>query len=182
MAKGVITVMRRTSPFLIDVSELLRRPGSSKELRFAAPIGDAGVPLATVAADADVAFDLRLESLVEGIRVRGTARPPVRVECARCLKVLDADPSVEIDDLFVIGASRDDDDVFAIEDDTIDLEPAIRDAVMLALPVNPLCREDCRGLCTTCGADRNDVDCGHSEQRVDVRWEALARLRERMEG
>ena len=66
---------------------------------------------------------------------------------------------------------------YQIVDDHIQLEPVVRDAVLLAMPVNPVCKPDCKGLCPECGADRNVTDCGHAGGRVDLRWEPLKQLR-----
>ncbi|MFN2614271.1 MAG: DUF177 domain-containing protein [Actinomycetota bacterium] len=180
MAKEVLTAVRKNSPFRIDVSELLRRPGSSRRVEFRAPLDAVELPLTRVTRGSEVEFDLALESLVDGIHVRGTATAKLDLGCRRCLRATTGSLTTEVDELFV-ARPVDGEDCFPIVDDAVDLEPAVRDAVVLALPSNPLCREDCKGLCPSCGADRNENDCGHTEEHIDIRWEALARLRERME-
>lgn len=60
---------------------------------------------------------------------------------------------------------------------TFDLAPALREAVLLAVPPSPLCGEGCKGLCLTCGQDLNQGDCGHAQARLDPRWEALKKLK-----
>lgn len=60
---------------------------------------------------------------------------------------------------------------------TLDLAPALREAVLLAVPPSPLCDEACKGLCLACGQDLNQGDCGHAQRRVDPRWEALQKLK-----
>jgi uncharacterized protein len=180
MAKGVITAVRGTPPLTVEVSDLLGRPGSTRPIRVRTALPGLALPLARVADDTELDLDLAAESLVDGIHVRGTVRGDLELECRRCLRAFSQPASVPVDELFVPG-EEEGEDAFPIVDDTIELEPAIRDAVLLALPPNPLCREDCRGLCPTCGADRNQVDCGHTDDSPDIRWEALARLRERLE-
>jgi len=88
---------------------------------------------------------------------------------------------VEVDELFLHRGEGHEGETYEIAGETIDLVPLVRDAIVLALPMNPLCRADCKGLCPVCGADRNRVDCGHTGERVDIRWGPLAGLREQME-
>ena len=64
-----------------------------------------------------------------------------------------------------------------MQGDLIDLEPDLRDALVLALPVNPVCREDCPGLCPECGEAWDDLPADHSHQQVDSRWAALEKLK-----
>ena len=178
MAKDVLTAVRGAPELSLDVSELLRRPGSTRTLVFARAVDGLALPLARVKDGSELAFDLRLESLVDGIHVRGTVAGELDEQCRRCLRAFDAPIAVDLDGLFEGGGEG---DSYPIVSGGIDLEAAVRDAVVLALPLHPLCREDCAGLCPTCGADRNTGDCGHHDEHEDVRWEALARLRERLE-
>ena len=73
--------------------------------------------------------------------------------------------------------TTDEDEVGRMQGDLIDLEPDLRDAVVLALPNHPLCREDCPGLCPECGVHWDDLPADHSHQQVDPRWAALDRLK-----
>lgn len=145
---------------------------------------------ATVPAGSDLALDLRLESVVEGVLVSGTASAQVRGECSRCLEPVADEVTVDLAELFgyppTDGRGRvvahDGDEADPAEDeptlvgDLLDLEPTLRDAVVLALPVAPLCRDDCPGLCPDCGARLAD-DPGHRhDDQVDARWVALAGL------
>ncbi|MFM9134454.1 MAG: YceD family protein [bacterium] len=144
-----------------------------------------GVALARVPPGTDVELDLRLESVVEGVLVTGTAAYEVAGDCARCLDPVSYDEEAEFTELFAYPATdargreidegeADEEAPSRIEGDIIDLEPVVRDAVVLRLPIAPLCREDCPGLCATCG-ERLD-DPGHVHEEIDPRWEALARL------
>jgi uncharacterized protein len=126
----------------------------------------------------DLVLDLRLESVSEGVLVSGTARVMLTGECARCLDPLTEELEVDIQQLFVYPGNEidedDEDDVIGrLVDDYIDLEPLLRDAVVLALPLAPVCREDCPGLCPDCGARLADVDPGHGHELADPRWAAL---------
>jgi len=124
-------------------------------------------------------LDLRLESVMEGVLVSGTVRGRAAGECVRCLEDVSLDVETELQELFVYPgrtpAGEDDEDLREFEDDLIDLEPALRDAVVLALPFQPVCREDCPGLCSECGARLAD-DPGHRHDSADPRWAALQGL------
>jgi uncharacterized protein len=120
---------------------------------------------------------LRLEAVMEGVLVSGTVSAPLAGECGRCLEPVTSSIEVDLQELYAYPESdATEDEVSRLDGDFLDLEPALRDAVVLALPLTPLCREDCGGLCVVCGARRDDVDCGHDEAPVDVRWAALTDL------
>jgi uncharacterized protein len=142
---------------------------------------DLGVALIRVPQGADLSLDLRLESVTEGVLVSGTISGPVEGECGRCLVEINDSLVVEVQELFAYEDSAtdettDEDEVGRIQDDLIDLETTLRDAVVLALPINPLCREDCPGLCPDCGARRDDLPADHTHEQVDPRWAALSKL------
>jgi DUF177 domain-containing protein len=166
------------SGLVLDTHELGRRSGAMKVVRTSveAPadlgIGVIGVPLGSL-----VELDLRLESVVEGVLVSGSATVEVRGECVRCLGDVSDELEVAIQELYVYpGVEPDDDLASRLEGDLIDLEPLLRDAVVLDLPFQPLCRDDCSGLCVDCGANLND-DPGHRhEAGLDSRWDALRAL------
>ena len=124
---------------------------------------------------------------MEGVLVSGTARTVATGECARCLEPLTLDLEVTFQELFTYPAADGDDgadddgatseaagDVHLLDGDLLDLEPVLRDAVVLALPLAPLCREDCPGLCAECGARLADAGPGHGHgDGTDPRWAAL---------
>ena len=129
---------------------------------------------------AAVELDLRFEAVMEGVLVSGTARAPLAGECARCLDPLDDDTVVDIQELYFyrdrVPEGEDSATAHVVIDDMIGLEPALRDAVVLGMPQVPLCRDDCPGLCSECGARLAD-DPDHEHDEVDPRWAALAELR-----
>ena len=120
---------------------------------------------------------------MEGVLVTGEASAALAGECARCLEEIRDPLTVDFQELFVYDDSRDhrrgddeDDETSVLHDDLRDLEYVLRDAVVLALPFQPLCREDCPGLCTECGARlADDPDHAH-EAAIDPRWATLAQL------
>lgn len=166
-------------PLVLDVRELGRRPGSMRPVRRTAPApDDLGLELARVAPGAPLALDLRMEAVVEGVLVSGTVTAPVSAECGRCLDPVDTEITVDIQELFAYpdsatDATADADEVRRLAGDHIDLEPVVRDAVVLGLPLSPLCRPDCRGLCPTCGVRWDDLPADHTHETLDPRWAAL---------
>ena len=164
-------------PLVLDVRELGRRPGSMKPVRTSVPAPvDLAVEMARVPAGSPLELDLRLESVVEGVLVSGT----VAAECARCLTAVTDEVTADVQELFAYAestteATTEDDEVFSLVGDLIDLEPVVRDAVVLALPLAPVCRDDCRGLCPECGVAYDDLPGDHThEAPIDPRWAALA--------
>ena len=178
------------APLVLDTRELGRRPGSQRTvtLTVEAP-AELGIEILGVPEGSQVMFDLRLEAVMEGVLVTGTASADLEGECARCLEPIEDDFSIDIQELFLYDDSRegsakskddsgDDEetDVRRTEGDLIDLEPVLRDAVVLALPFQPLCQDDCPGLCTECGARLADDPDHRHEEPVDPRWAALQDL------
>ena len=167
-----------TKPLVLDTRELGRRPGSMREVRFPAPAPEAlGGELIGVPAGADIDLDLRLESVMEGVLVSGTATAPLSGECGRCLESVDDTLTVDLQELFAYADGNDEDEETSrMEGDLLDLEPVLRDAVVLALPLTPLCTEDCAGLCVDCGERLDDLPEDHAHQAPDPRWAALQAL------
>ena len=171
------------APLVLDTRELSRRPGSQREVTLTVPAPtELGIEVLHVPEGASVELDLRLEAVMEGVLITGSATADLEGECVRCL-----DPIVErldvrfqelyfYDDLKNQAPAEEDDDVSMLRDDLLDLEPLLRDAVVLALPFQPLCEDECPGLCTECGASyKEDPDHTH-EAPIDPRWAALTAL------
>ena len=166
------------SGLVLDTRDLGRRAGAMKVVQTTvqAP-ADLGIAVIGVPPGSPVELDLRLESVIEGVLVTGTATVDVRGECVRCLTEISDTLEVDVQELFVHPESEaTEEEASRLEDDLVDLEPLLRDGVVLDLPFQPLCREDCQGLCVECGADLND-DPDHSHAvAIDPRWEKLRRL------
>ena len=182
------------NPLVFDTHELGRRPGALQRLSrtIDAPkdLGLQGV--IGVPEGAPVQLELRLESVMEGVLVTGTARAQAQGECVRCLEPLELDLEADFQEMFSYpdaddrgrpkaepaddaGESAENEDRLFIEDGLFDLEPVLRDAVVLALPMQPVCQDDCPGLCSECGARLAD-DPDHHHDAVDIRWAALQGL------
>lgn len=168
--------------FVFDMRSLSRQPGSYRdETRTVSAPGGIGAGLAEVPQGAHVSLDLRFEAVSEGVLVTGSAVAPLAGECSRCLDPLASEMEVSIQELYRYlpepGEDDDDGEERFLDGERLDLEPAFRDAVVLALPLSPLCRDDCPGLCPECGARLADAgpDHGHGEN-TDPRWGALRQL------
>ncbi|MFP8964032.1 YceD family protein [Streptomyces nanhaiensis] len=177
------------SPLVLDTRELGRRPGALKEFSRTVPApADLGIEVIGVPQGSPMELDLRLESVMEGVLVTGTARARLKGECVRCLEPLEQECEADFQEMFSYpdaddrsryadtGDDAEDEETFRLEGDLLDLEPVLRDAVVLSLPLQPVCQEDCPGLCPRCGARLAD-DPGHDHnEAVDIRWAALEGL------
>ena len=170
------------APLVLDTRELGRRPGSQRKQSLSAPApADLGIEVLRVPEGSPVDIDLRLEAVMEGVLVTGTASAGLEGECVRCLEPIRDGVEVDLQELFVYEESDTASDVedagaSRLEGDLLDLEPLLRDAVVLSLPFQPLCQDDCPGLCTECGARLAD-DPGHQhDEPIDPRWAALVEL------
>lgn len=168
-------------PLVLHTRELGRRAGSMLAVRRTVPApDDLGLELVRVPPGAPVALDLRLESVVDGVLVSGTATAATEGECARCLTPVAGEITVDLQQLYAYPDDREsgaenDEEVDVLHGDLLDLEPALRDAVVLALPMAPLCGPDCRGLCPDCGQRLDDLPADHGHgSAVDPRWAVLA--------
>jgi len=174
-------------PLVLDVRELGRRPGSMRRARLTAPApGDLGTELIGVSRGAELALDLRLEAVMEGVLVSGSVRAPLVGECARCLDPFRDEVVVDVQELYAypdaraqitaMGEGSDEDPMPQLEGDLLDLEPVVRDAVVLALPLSPLCTPDCAGLCAGCGERLDELAEDHAHEQTDPRWAALGSM------
>ena len=161
-----------TRPFVVEVAALRRQPGSRRHVVAAAPLFGLEVSGSRIDPDADVVFDAVLESVSGGILVSGTVRAPWHGACRRCLEEAKGELVAEICELCL---ELEDEDSYRVTGDLLDLAPLARDACILELPLAPLCTADCRGLCPSCGANRNLEPCGCGVSS-DPRWASLAAL------
>ena len=167
-------------PWRVELRELGRRAGSMQQLERTVPAPEGfRVELIGVPAGAPVQLHLRLEAVMEGVLVSGTVEAPLAGQCARCLEDIEETLSLPVQELFAYEgstteATSDEDEVRLVEGERIDLEPMVRDAVVLALPLSPTCDDDCSGLCVDCGERLDDFPADHSHEVFDSRWAGLA--------
>jgi uncharacterized protein len=184
---------------VFDTRLLGRQAGSALTQKRTVPAPDnLRLELIGVPVGADVALEVRFEAVSEGVLATGVATVPLAGECARCLAPLTSSVTASFQELYLYADGRhdkhekydkhdrhdkhdeheeQDDEERYLSGDLLDLEPAFRDAVVLALPMSPLCREDCPGLCAECGVPLADAGPGHQhDEAVDPRWAALKQL------
>ena len=178
--------MTTPSPLVVSVHDLGRGPGASRALvtTVPAPAG-IGAEVLQVPDGSDLELDLRLDSVLDGIYLTGDVTALLTGACGRCLGEIDEDLVVDVSELVLYPDRRDalvaegDEemtDAPVVTGETIDLEPLLRDALVLAMPFQPLCRPDCPGLCAECGERWDDLPADHAHEILDPRWAALAGL------
>lgn len=176
------------SPLVVSTHELGRRPGAMRTLESTVPAPEhLGTEVVGVPQGSDVDLDMRLEAVMDGVLVTGTARVQLHGECVRCLRDIDEDLAVDFSELFYYAdrkaslleeGDEEAEELPTLNGELIDLEATLRDAVVLALPFQPLCRPDCGGLCPECGERMDDLEPGHHHEQLDPRWSALGALLE----
>lgn len=174
------------SSYVISTHELGRQPGAMRKVdRDITAPDDLRTPVVGVVAGSPIRLDLRLESVQEGVLVTGEAIVQTLAECVRCLREVEGTDTVEISELYFYPGARqtaldegdeEAEDMVELEGELLDLEPVLRDAVVTALPLHPLCEPDCQGLCPGCGERMADLPADHEHVEVDPRWAALAEL------
>lgn len=160
------------NPFTLSVYEVARRPGYSREqhLSFDAP-EQLGEGVVSVKAGEPVDLDVRIEGLHEGVLVSAEVATVATGECVRCLIDIQVPVEVEVQELFAYSPDEAFD--YTVHDDHVDLEPLVRDAVVLSLPFQPVCRPDCPGLDPVTGERLADMPDREPEVVRDPRWAAL---------
>jgi uncharacterized protein len=168
--------------FTASVAEILGKPGHYRDLKVSKPLPGVRTELARLAGS-PLEGKLRAESVVEGVLVTGNIMGRVQLTCARCLKDFEAEVSSSLCELFLAPGHEapPEEETYKVEGLEIDLEPMLRDALTLDLPLNPVCQPDCKGLCARCGQDLNAGACSCVDDDVDPRWAALSDLRDRLE-
>jgi uncharacterized protein len=167
--------VRGIADLAVSVADLLPHPGQTKRVERDAVLDGLAISGSAVPPGAPVSVELELQAVNDGIVVVGTVRAPWEGECRRCLQRATGEVVAEVQEIYerdpVEGETR------QLHDTVVDLTELTRDAVLLDLPIAPLCREDCAGLCPTCGANRNETTCDCVVDTKDPRWAALDDLR-----
>jgi uncharacterized protein len=164
--------------FLVQVFDLMHRPGEFREREIDVKLIEGfGNPLIAVKDGANVHLDLRMESLHDGILVTADVDTIAEGECGRCLIDIALPVRVDIQELFAYSFDEAFD--YTVAEDHIDLEPLVRDAVVLSLPFQPVCRADCPGLDPETGERLADFPDRKPKEVLDPRWSALAEFKEK---
>ena len=173
------------SPFVFEVREFGRRPGAMRQFDRDLPaeqlLGHEGGSLEDLytSEGADLLLDLRLESVVEGVLATGRVSGSLVGECVRCLDPVEVEVDADFQELFYYDledlSAEELEEAVSVVEELVDVEPLVRDALVLDLPLQPLCEPDCPGLCPECGAALAE-DPDHHHESVDPRWAALSAL------
>jgi DUF177 domain-containing protein len=173
------------SPFVFEVHEFGRRPGAMRQFDRDLPaeklIGGEGSTLDDLYTSeaADLLLDLRLESVVEGVLATGRVSGSLVAECVRCLDPVEVEVDADFQELFYYDledlSQEELEEAVSVVEEMVDTEALVRDAIMLELPLQPLCEPDCPGLCAECGASLAE-DPEHAHESLDPRWAALGAL------
>jgi uncharacterized protein len=124
----------------------------------------------------DLHLEVQLEDVSDGVLVTAAVTAPLIGECARCLDEFTSSTQVRFCELFAKDPGESEDDGYLLDGDLLDLEPALRDALVLDLPLSPLCMQDCAGLCSKCGVKLADAEPGHTHPDDGGVWAALKDL------
>jgi uncharacterized protein len=173
------------NPLLVIVTSLRPTPGGRHHVVRTGRLDGLAITSSAVPADADVVVDADIEVVDGGVVVTGTVSSIWTGECRRCLQpvtgvvvskvreVFERTPRLRESDLVDAHEAE----TYRLAGDTLDLAPLARDAILLELPLAPVCREDCAGLCPTCGVDLNEQSCECAEQPINPVWAILDSLR-----
>ena len=182
----------KKSPFLFNCHDLPRRAGEMREfeLTITSP-EELGLPLFKVEAESPIEVDLTISAVSEGVLATADVRASAIGECMRCLDPITLELDESFTELFYYEVRKstskrdgkeliveDEDEALSMVGDEIDLELPIRDALILNLPLNPLCQPDCLGLCPDCGVKWEELPDGHEHPKVDIRWAGLEKLKD----
>jgi len=158
-------------PLVIGVAELLRRLGTRREVMVSAVLDDLEISSAAVTDGGEVEAQFVLEAMTDhAITVKGTISAPWTGECRRCLRTIEGTMSVDVEEVFDTRPVEG--EMYALDGDRLDVEPLIRDAVLLSLPLAPLCEDACRGP----EPDGHPIGADESEA-IDPRWSGLGELK-----
>jgi uncharacterized protein len=169
--------MSSRRPFVVSIAAFRHRPERFVRVSCQAVIPDLEVAGTRVPPATDVAVEALLEMVQGGVLVSASVRTAWEAQCRRCLERATGQVVAQVRELYSPEAGPDDEEVYPLSGDQLDLEPLARDAVLLELPLAPVCTDSCRGLCPVCGANRNVVACDCADGERDPRWEALNVLR-----
>lgn len=172
-----------STSWLVPVTTLRRSIGSTREEVRTGRVGELRVADSVVPADADARAEARLSSVDGGVEVAALVAAPWHGQCRRCLEPISGEIRCSVREMYRPrrpGESDDaDEDTYPLRGEQLDLQPLVRDALLLELPMAPLCRDLCLGLCPVCGANLNDDPCDCGQARADPRWASLDPLKRR---
>lgn len=160
---------RVSAPWVVEIAKLLGRSGTRVDFAVSAPVADAGITDAAVAEDTEVTAEFVLESIGESVTVAGTLAGALQANCRRCLEEFRTEFLVPVKEIF--EATPEEGETYKLGQDELDLEPMVREVLLLELPMAPLCREGCEGPVPE--VFEADTVLGEAAPETDPRWAAL---------
>lgn len=161
----------------IDVSDLAGRYDATREIESSGPVEGFRSGLGWIEDGDSVHVKLLLRSVTDGVEATGEVWGRLHLSCSRCLVEYEQDFRLDVDEKFYFEPTQAElKEGYEVRDQVLDLEPMLRDVIVLSIPMRPVHAEDCKGLCPVCGADLNVSDCRHAEPQVDARWAPLQSL------
>jgi len=190
--------MKKSKLFTFNTHDLPRRAGEMREYSLDIPAPERiGIDVIGVPEGEEIHIELRLESVTEGVLVGAQVSTFAEGECIRCLDPVEFSIKRSIQELYRYAPEKahtkaqrkaaeahddlDEDEDLLMDGEIIDLEGPVRDAIVLALPINPICSRDCQGLCPTCGVKWTLLEPEHHHDVIDARWAGLTDLRKGLE-
>jgi len=180
-------------PFFFSCHDLPRRPGEIREYELTITDHESmGLPFFAIPEGEAIEVDLRLSAVSEGVLASAQVRAFAVGECTRCLERIERELDEDFNELYLYESDprttshrrnekeivvEEEEELLTMQGDYIDLEGPIRDALILNLPVNPLCSDDCLGLCPECGVKWIELPEDHHHEQIDIRWAGLEQLR-----
>lgn len=169
--------MNSKRDFLLGVTNISKSPGLILDFDLVGNIADLRVAFSYVESNAEISIAGVAEAVHGGILVSGEIKTNWNGECRRCLEPACGPIITEVRELYERASSDnhrgEEDDTYHYQGEVIDLREMIKDQVLLELPLAPLCRPGCKGLCPICGSDLNFVQCNCITDQRDPRWSAL---------
>lgn len=166
-----------SNPWLVPVTTLRRSVGNRREESRRGRVGELQVAGSRIGPDAEVDAEAVLDSVDGGVEVTALITAPWQGECRRCLQPVGGALRCDVREMYRQRrpgeGPNEDEETYPLSGEQLDLRPLVRDAILLELPIAPLCSETCQGLCPTCGADLNHGTCDCHRSEGDPRWAAL---------
>ena len=176
-----MSVSKPALDFLVSIHDLKRQPGEMIEIKRVFPNPERiGIDVIAIEPDVECTITGRIESVSTGVLATCRITSTAAGECVRCLDPITLPIDVQIQELYYYAIPADwdeeDDEPALITEEKIDLLPPIRDGVILDLPLQPHCSEECLGLCPECGEKIAENPSGHDHRNIDPRWAKLRDL------
>ncbi|HEB12843.1 MAG TPA: hypothetical protein ENI11_04100 [Actinobacteria bacterium] len=157
----------------IDVTAILDEIGAEQTFAGEVPMETTKLGEEVIKFPRPAELNATLRSVDQGVMITGEALGHIELRCSRCLEVFGLEEKIGIDEIVMVDAPEDGDDVFAIADGKIDLAAIVYQNLIVEIPIQPLCREACAGLCSECGKSQNDEPHEHVKDEIDVRLAPL---------